>query len=103
MNVCRKTATRYKMALPIVGRLCLKIYSKRIENIKYDKNEVAKMKTGMRRIVQPIVEVVDFERTNKVPAIEGLKECRREIMQGYQNVWYEYVPKSYNERKKFRW
>lgn len=58
------------------------------------------MKTGMRRIIQPAVDVVDFERTNKIPAIRGLKECKKELMQGYQNVWYEYIPACYDGSRK---
>lgn len=58
------------------------------------------MKTGMKQIAQPVVDVVNFEITNKVPPVQGLKECKKEIMQGYQNVWYEYVPEFYDGSRK---
>ncbi len=58
------------------------------------------MKTGMRKMIRQSLEVVDFERINKIPAIRGLKECHQEIMPGYRNVWYEYVPKSYDKSQR---
>jgi poly(3-hydroxybutyrate) depolymerase len=57
------------------------------------------MKTMMRKMVHPITEVIDFERTNRIPEIKGLEECRKEIMPGITNIWYEYVPKSYKGDK----
>lgn len=57
------------------------------------------MKTMMRGIVSASTEVIDFERTNRVPQIENLLECTGEIISGMKNIWYEYVPKSYHDQK----
>ncbi len=54
------------------------------------------MKTNMRNMVQPALEMMDFERTNRVPEMAGLKECSGEIMKGRHNIWYEYVPQCYD-------
>lgn len=51
-------------------------------------------------MVTPAVEVVNFESVNKVPVIKNLKECRKSIMDGMTNVWYEYVPESYDGDKE---
>lgn len=58
------------------------------------------MKAMMRRMVTPAIEFVNFEAVNKVPTISNLKECRMSIMNGITNVWYEYVPNSYDTTKE---
>ncbi len=54
------------------------------------------MISRMRDKVQYSTDVIDFNGTNKIPEIKGLMECRKEIMTGVMNVWYEYVPKCYD-------
>lgn len=54
------------------------------------------MKTGMRKMNQPGIEVVDFEKTNRIPEIKKLQMCKKRFMENKTNIWYEYVPESYH-------
>ena len=42
------------------------------------------------------IEHVNFESKTKLPPISGLTECRHSFISGMTNVWYEYLPKSYD-------
>ena len=44
------------------------------------------------------IEHVDFNAKTKLPPVNGLTECRAPIVEGMVNVWYEYVPASYDGR-----
>lgn len=44
-------------------------------------------------------EYVNFEQMNCVPPCEGLKQKNAELVKGMMNIWYEYVPKSYDGSK----
>ena len=44
--------------------------------------------------------VVNENGNNSQPYPEGLKECRGIIADGLEDVWYEYVPRSYDPAKK---
>jgi len=54
----------------------------------------------MNRVARPAIEVVNFEELNYIPPQDGLIEQRAEIISGMQNIWYEYVPKSYDKTRK---
>jgi len=54
------------------------------------------MKAMMDVKERPAVEVVPFEAMNRMPPLERLTEQRAEIVPGMMNVWYEYVPASYD-------
>lgn len=49
-----------------------------------------------QRVRRSAAETVDFEIMNRIPAPEKLREERGEIIPGMTNVWYEYVPDSYD-------
>ena len=46
------------------------------------------------------ISMKDFNAMMKYPKPEGLKEVRHPLVGDYDNVWYEYVPKSYTGKKK---
>ncbi len=52
-----------------------------------------------QRVMRSAAETVDFEVLNRIPAPEGLQEVRGEIVPGMNNVWYEYVPSSYDNSR----
>ena len=58
------------------------------------------MKSLMRKMGREAVSVVNFESMNRVPPMPQLREVRGEIVPGMENVWYEYVPNSYDPEKK---
>lgn len=47
----------------------------------------------------PKDEYVNFDAMGKLPLCSGLKEGHAEIVSGINNIWYEYVPKSYDGSK----
>lgn len=57
------------------------------------------MKTMNRKYCPDSVSTVNFESMNRVPPINGLREVKDEILQGMENVWYEYVPTCYQPGK----
>ena len=42
------------------------------------------------------IERANFESKTKLPPIHDLRECRASIVPGMVNVWYEYLPSSYD-------
>jgi len=54
------------------------------------------MKQMMRKGRRQAVSVVNFEAMNRVPAQTGLVEARAALVEGMENIWYEYVPKCYD-------
>lgn len=58
------------------------------------------MKSMMGSVSRPALETVDFEGMNRIPAPSGLKEERSEIVPGMINVWYEYVPSSWDGKSE---
>ena len=54
------------------------------------------MKSLMRKTGREAVSVVNFESMNRVPPMPQLREVRGEIVPGMENVWYEYVPTTYD-------
>jgi len=44
-------------------------------------------------------QMANFSAMNRMPGPEGLIMCRGEMLKGYENVWYEYVPKAYTGEK----
>jgi len=57
------------------------------------------MKQMVRKGRRQAVSVVNFEPMNRVPAQTGLKEARASLVEGMENIWYEYVPKCYDGKK----
>lgn len=54
------------------------------------------MKALMSSMRQPGLETMNFYSVHRLPPREGLMERRGEIVKGMVNVWYEYIPASYN-------
>ena len=47
------------------------------------------------------VKAMDFEEMIRVPRCEGLVEKHGEIIPGYENIWYEYLPESAKAKESF--
>lgn len=44
-------------------------------------------------------EHVNFEQMNRMPSLEGLRQRNAELVKGMMNIWYVYIPKSYDGTK----
>ena len=59
------------------------------------------MKSLMDRVIMPATETINFEAFNAITPNTGVVKKEGQILPGFSNIWYEYLPTDYDPSQKY--